>query len=339
MGAFDIIDEVPRRTMVLFFLIDASDEMYGDKIGGINSAVHEVIPYIKEISDNNSDAQIKIAVMRFGTNVDWMYPQPIPVDKFKWRAVNPHGDCNLGRAFSSLNEKLSLDSGFMKEASGSFAPAIILMSEGSPSDNYKRALQKLQNNNWFKAAVKVAIAVGNNADRRVLADFTGSKKLVLTVHNKEQLKHIIRLVSVTSSQVASRHSSIGYQSASPKISRKNLYEDYEEEGDFDYDEDYECYEEYEDEYDYDYDEEDYDEDYDIYNDAESKQRETEDLLWDSIYNQPELSGIDYGTATPRKKDFWGHVEDIGRRVLNRAKDLFYDFAEGFVDGFISELFR
>lgn len=322
MGAFDIIDEVPRRTMVLFFLIDASDDMYGDKIGGINSAVYEVIPFIKEISDNNSDAQIKIAAMRFGTSVDWMYPLPVAVDKFKYRAVNPYGECNLGRAFSSLNEKLSLDSGFMKEASGSFAPAIILMSEGRPSDSYERALRKLQKNNWFKAAVKVAIAVGNNADREVLADFTGSEKLVLTVHNKEQLKHIIRLVSVTSSQVASRHSSIGYSTYrvenNNRIQNCDIYEG----------EDYEC--DYEDDYDDSYD------DYEIY---ESKQQETEDLLWNSINDEPVLADIDYGTAPPKRKDFWDYVEDFGNRIIDYAKDAFVDFSAGFIDGFISSLFR
>ena len=97
----------------------------------------------------------------------------------------------------------------MEEAAGSYAPAIILMSDGEPTDNYKRGLQKLKENNWFKSAIKVAIAIGNEANKDVLAEFTGNKECVLTVHNKEQLEKIIHFVSVTASQVASSSSSAG----------------------------------------------------------------------------------------------------------------------------------
>ena len=43
MGLYDEVVEVPRRTMVLFFLIDTSGSMYGDKIGKVNTAIDEII--------------------------------------------------------------------------------------------------------------------------------------------------------------------------------------------------------------------------------------------------------------------------------------------------------
>jgi len=53
-----LIDKIPipRRTMVLFFVIDTSGSMSGKKIGTVNAAIEEVIPAIKEISDANADA-------------------------------------------------------------------------------------------------------------------------------------------------------------------------------------------------------------------------------------------------------------------------------------------
>ena len=97
----------------------------------------------------------------------------------------------------------------MQAASGSFAPAIILLSDGGPTDDYKSGIAKLKNNNWFKAAIKVAIAIGDDADLKVLEEFTGTNEAVFTVHNIDALKQIIRVVAVTSSQIGSKSSSAG----------------------------------------------------------------------------------------------------------------------------------
>ena len=86
---------------------------------------------------------------------------------------------------------------------------MILLTDGMPTDDYKRSLEKLKENRWFKAGVKVAVAIGDkdtNVD--VLAEFTGNVEAVFTVHTTDQLKHIIRTVSVTASQVASQSASV-----------------------------------------------------------------------------------------------------------------------------------
>ena len=138
-----------------------------------------------------------------------MRVSPMESESFQWRDLEAGGLTSLGEACKELNDKLSMTHGFMTEATGSFAPAIILMSDGEPTDNYKHSLDKLKENNWFKAAIKVAIAIGDDANQSVLSEFTGNSEAVLTVHNKEQLKKIIRFVSVTASQVASSHASVG----------------------------------------------------------------------------------------------------------------------------------
>lgn len=210
MGQFDDVVAVPRRTMMLLFVVDTSGSMSGDKIGSLNVAVQEVLPMIAEISENNADAQIKVAVLEFSSGTEWMYEElgPVEAENFQWRDLEASGLTSLGEACEALNTKLSTK-GYMSEATGSFAPVIILLSDGEPTDDYKRGLSKLQGNRWFKSGIKVAIAIGEDANRDILAEFTGHKESVLTVHNKEQLKKIIHFVSVTASQVASRSSSVG----------------------------------------------------------------------------------------------------------------------------------
>ena len=169
MGAFDNVDEIPRRVMTLFFVVDTSGSMSGEKIASLNVAAREGIPFISDLSAGNADAQIKIAVLEFSSGTEWMYPQPMDAENFQWRDLEAGGLTSLGEACKELDSKLSRTKGFMAEATGSFAPAIILMSDGEPTDNYKHYLDKLKENNWFKAAIKVAIAIGEESNNNILA--------------------------------------------------------------------------------------------------------------------------------------------------------------------------
>lgn len=199
---------VPRKTMTLFFVIDTSGSMAGNKIGAVNDAIVNVLPMLNDISNSNADAEIKVAALEFSTSCQWLYSEPKLANEFIWQDVTAGGMTSLGEAFSELSSKLSRN-GFMKSASGSYAPAIILLSDGGPTDNYKSGLSKLQSNRWFESAIKVAIAIGEDADKDVLKEFTGNIESVFTVHNIDALKQIIRIVAITSSQIGSKSSSTG----------------------------------------------------------------------------------------------------------------------------------
>jgi uncharacterized protein YegL len=200
--------EIPRRTMTLFFMIDASGSMEGSKIGAVNTAIEEVIPALKEVSDENADAQIKLAVLEFSSGARWITGDgPVEVDQFHWNYIDAGGVTDFGTACGALNEKLSTK-GFMREATGSFAPAIFLMSDGEPTDDWEGGLNTLKQNNWFKAGVKVAVAIGDDANKDVLKAFTGTMEAVLETHSAAMLKKMIKFVSVRASQVASKSSNV-----------------------------------------------------------------------------------------------------------------------------------
>jgi len=209
MGLLDETVSVPRRTMTLFFLIDTSGSMEGNKIGAVNDAVVNVLPILNDISETNPDAEIKVAALEFSSDVRWLYDEPKSAKDFIWQDVTASGLTCLGGACAELAAKLSRNGGFMQSTSGSFAPAIILLSDGGPTDNYEVGLAKLQTNNWFKSAIKIAIAIGDDADKDVLKQFTGNSEAVITVHNIDALKQIIRVVAVTSSQIGSKSSTAG----------------------------------------------------------------------------------------------------------------------------------
>jgi uncharacterized protein YegL len=227
MSLFDEVEAVPRKTMVLFFVIDTSGSMMGHKIGSVNQAIDEVIPEIKDISTTNADAQIKIAVLQFDSGCRWITSSgPIEAENFHWNQIGAQGVTDFGSACKELNSKLSTKE-YMKETSGSFAPAIILLSDGEPTDNWQSELDQLKQNNWFKSAIKVALAVGDDANYDVLREFTGTSEAVISVHNRGELKRTIKFVSVTASKVASKSTLAGNQTKQEELN-KDLQEIKEE---------------------------------------------------------------------------------------------------------------
>ena len=216
-----LIDRVPiaRRKMILFFLIDTSGSMAGKKIQSVNDAIENVLPIIGEISDENPDAEINIAAMKFSTGVDWVYNEPKEAKDFIWQPVSPEALTSLGEACRELSRKLSRTNGFMPTSTGSryYAPAIILLSDGGPTDDFQGGLKVLKENSWYKNAIKVAIAIGDDADEDVLKDFTGSSEAVIKVHNIDALKTMIRVIAVTSSQIGSKSSSAGDASKQEEV--------------------------------------------------------------------------------------------------------------------------
>lgn len=201
INPFDDAEEIAKKAMVLFFLIDCSGSMGGSKIGTVNAVMEELVPEIRGIG--GADADIKLAVLKFSGGSEWMYSEPVSVDRFEWEPIDAENVTDLGSAFTELAAKLSR-SEFMKSPSLSFAPVMILMSDGYPTDNFEKGLAELQKNRWYNAGIKAAVAIGEDADLDILARFTGNPDSVVTAHNGEALAKLIKFVAVTSSQIGSR---------------------------------------------------------------------------------------------------------------------------------------
>jgi uncharacterized protein YegL len=161
------------------------------------------------VSGESADARSKAAALAFSGGVRWITPDgPVEIDRFHWDPVSAGGGlADLGAACKALNEKLSTKA-FMRETAGSFAPVIFLMSGSEPAAGREEGLNLLKQNNWFKAGVKAAVAIGDKANQEALKAFTGGMEAVLETHNPGNLKKIIKFVSVLAFLVASANSRV-----------------------------------------------------------------------------------------------------------------------------------
>lgn len=193
----------PRKTMNLFYIIDVSGSMYGEKIEAVNQVMPEVLKLVGEISDENGDnAQIKASCLMFSDDAQWMYDEPVDASEFKWIDQSTYGGTEVGNMCRVLEKELHRNTSLGSET-GHMRPAIIIMSDGYPTDNWKSGYNELKKNKWFSEAIKVAVGIGHDADDNMLKEFIGGPERYITVHNIDALKKMLIVVSTTVSKVGS----------------------------------------------------------------------------------------------------------------------------------------
>ncbi|MCI6560309.1 MAG: VWA domain-containing protein [Oscillospiraceae bacterium] len=219
MPGLDDYAPAVRKVMTLFYVIDTSGSMQGSKIGQVESALEEVMQSLQEISDGSDDAEIKIAVLEFSTGASWITPEPVSPEGYRFKSFEACGVTDLGAACKELDKKLSRNE-FLQTSAGAYPPVILLFSDGCPTDNWESGLTALQSNNWFKRSIKIAFAIGEDADKSILARFSGSSETVLDVKNKDQLRLMIEKASVITSVFASHSSSVEAETDPVEISKQ-----------------------------------------------------------------------------------------------------------------------
>ncbi len=183
--------------------------MRGTKIGQLNTVMEELIPEIRKVGE--ADTDVKVAVLTFSTNVKWMYSNPVSIEDFEWSRLEASGVTSMGAAFEELSARMSRNS-FLSSPSLSFAPVIFLMTDGYPSDDYKKGLKELYSNSWYKFGLKAALGIGMEANEDMLTEFTGSTDFVVHAYTGGQLAQMIKIVAVTASQIGSKSMTLSDES-------------------------------------------------------------------------------------------------------------------------------
>lgn len=203
IDTIDPLDTMPpaKKSMVIFFMVDTSESMQGSKLDSLNKVMNEILPELIGVGEAGTD--VKVAVLSFSSGCEWITPEPVLVEEYQhWENLQAEGVTDLGDACTELCSKLSRKS-FLHSPSLSYAPVIFLITDGYPTDNYKKGFDLLKKNRWFQYGLKVALAIGSNVDMDVLYDFTDDEELVLQAFGAEMLKKLVREIAVTSSKIGS----------------------------------------------------------------------------------------------------------------------------------------
>lgn len=194
------------RPLHFIWICDCSGSMSVDgKIQSLNRAISEAIPHMKEAADDNPNAQVYVRAIKFAGGAQWHIAQPVPADTFEWNDLVAEPDVTaMGQALSMVAEQLKIPP--MEERA--LPPVLVLVSDGQPTDDFAGGLQELMNQPWGKKAVRIAIAIGQDADTDVLQAFIGNPEIKpLQADNPDQLVNYIKWVSTEVLKSASAPSS------------------------------------------------------------------------------------------------------------------------------------
>ena len=185
--------ELATRPLHFIWIADCSGSMAVDgKIQSLNTAIKEAIPSMQDVADENPNAQVLVRAVRFSDGAQWHVSQPTDIADFKWEALTAGGVTAMGRALSIVADQLKIP----PMTDRALPPVLVLISDGQPTDDFNGGLQALMNEPWGRKAVRIAIAIGEDADQEVLKRFINNPELrPLQANNPEALTKYIRWVS------------------------------------------------------------------------------------------------------------------------------------------------
>ena len=194
------------RLLQFIWICDCSGSMSVDgKIQALNNAIGEIIPHMRAAAADNPNAQVLVRAIKFSNGAQWHVPDPTPVESFKWTDLKADGITDLGKALSMVAEQLKSP----PMSNRALPPVLVLISDGQPTDDYLNGLRVLMNEPWGEKAIRIAIAIGRDADYEVLQQFIGHSELKpLRANNPEALVNQVKWASTAVLKAASSPASI-----------------------------------------------------------------------------------------------------------------------------------
>jgi uncharacterized protein YegL len=193
------------RPLHFIFIADCSGSMEGEKIRALNRAIHETLPHMRDAAEDNPNADLLVRAVAFSDGARWHVTDPTPVADFRWSDLEADGVTEMGAALSLVAEQLEIPP--MSERA--LPPVLLLLSDGQPTDDFQKGLDRLMALPWGKRAVRLAVAIGD-ADLDVLQRFIGRNEITpLVARNPEALTRYIQWATTEVVKEASAPASAG----------------------------------------------------------------------------------------------------------------------------------
>jgi uncharacterized protein YegL len=162
------------RPLHFFFLLDCSGSMSASgKIQSLNTAIREALPGMRQAARDNPNARVLVRAVRFADDAQWLVRDPTPVEEFRWTDVEARGHTAMGQALAMVAEQLRVPPLTNRE----LPPVIVMVTDGRPTDNFEGGLAALMAQPWGAKSVRIAMAIGRDADYDVLERFIGNPKV------------------------------------------------------------------------------------------------------------------------------------------------------------------
>lgn len=191
----DFLIQKPRPLPVII-AIDRSGSMgENGKIDALNIALKDFIDSIKE--EDSNKAEIHLSVYSFGGDFATCDIALTPISQVNTLSYQAQGRTPMGGAFKML-KKLIEDKNLIP--SRSYKPTLVLLTDGMPTDEWQSPLEELINEGRSSKAFRVAMAIGDDADKNMLSKFVSTSEYLITGENARDIRKFFRFVTMSVTQ-------------------------------------------------------------------------------------------------------------------------------------------
>ncbi|MFV0364673.1 MAG: vWA domain-containing protein [Suipraeoptans sp.] len=184
--------EVKKLPVVL--LLDVSGSMKGAKIDSLYDATCDMIDTF--VGAQIKEQSIDVAIITFGKEIKLHTPYT-PVKELQakgFERFEADGMTPMGTAIQMAKDMIE-DKGVTP--SRIYRPAVILVSDGEPNDDWRSAVACFINDGRSSKCQRFAVAIGDEADRGVLETFTENADNVSYAAQASDLADCFKTVSMS----------------------------------------------------------------------------------------------------------------------------------------------
>ena len=204
---------VLRKNLPIYFLVDVSGSMYGNRIAAVNEAMNQLVPELHKFADNYKLVDFTIRVITYGNGkANWKIGnrnKGVDLRSYNWIDIledEVDGGTPADKAIELVMSTMGND---YREYLGAYVgtPLIIVISDGY-SNGYKtfqQAVDEFMQTKIGPKAIRVAIGIDTENDQRATDElaYFGQNGFKHATDNVAEITQLISVATLKSMSTAS----------------------------------------------------------------------------------------------------------------------------------------
>jgi len=180
------------RKLPVYLVLDTSGSMNGEPIRAVENGMQALVSALRQ--DPQALESAYLSVITFDSSAKQIVPLT-DLTGFQMPALNASGTTELGAALALVaNRAESEVSKSTSEKKGDWRPLVFLMTDGAPTDNWKKGLADFKTFRW---GMVICCAAGNKADMNVLKEISPECVVQLDTADSKSLAAFFKWVSAS----------------------------------------------------------------------------------------------------------------------------------------------